>query len=44
MTPEQKDAVMDVIKVKFHAGITQEIRRELQNSQCRGEMMEMSLE
>ena len=43
MTPEQKDALMDVLKVKNHPGITPDIRRELQNSTCRGDIMEMSL-
>ena len=43
MTPEQKDALLDVLKAKIHPGITPDIRRELQNSNCRGDIMEMSL-
>ncbi|TPX69996.1 hypothetical protein SpCBS45565_g02099 [Spizellomyces sp. 'palustris'] len=39
MTPEQKEALLDLIRYKVHEGISPEIRRELQNSECRGEMM-----
>jgi essential nuclear protein 1 len=38
MTPDQKDAILELVKVKSHESISAEIRRELQNSSCRGEM------
>ncbi|KAJ3311775.1 snoRNA-binding rRNA-processing protein [Boothiomyces sp. JEL0838] len=38
MTPEQKEAILDLLKYKTHHEITAEVRRELQNSVCRGEM------
>ncbi|KAI8901114.1 Bystin-domain-containing protein [Globomyces pollinis-pini] len=38
MTPEQKEALLDLLKYKIHSEITAEIRREIQNSVCRGEM------
>ncbi|KAJ3272157.1 hypothetical protein HDV01_005922 [Terramyces sp. JEL0728] len=38
MTPEQKEAILDLLKYKGHHEITAEVRRELQNSVCRGEM------
>ncbi|KAJ3306746.1 snoRNA-binding rRNA-processing protein [Kappamyces sp. JEL0829] len=38
MTPDQKDALVDLIKVKQHHVISAEIRRELVNSVCRGDM------
>ncbi|KAI9097176.1 Bystin-domain-containing protein [Phlyctochytrium arcticum] len=46
MTPEQKEALLDLLRHKSHEGMTPEIRRELQNSECRGEIMpdEMDLE
>lgn len=37
MTPDQKDALLDVVRVQFHAQIGPEIRRELVNSVARGE-------
>ncbi|KDQ20623.1 hypothetical protein BOTBODRAFT_50695 [Botryobasidium botryosum FD-172 SS1] len=37
MTPEQKDALLDVVRVRPHHQIGPEIRRELVNSVCRGE-------
>ncbi|KAJ1679915.1 snoRNA-binding rRNA-processing protein [Spiromyces aspiralis] len=39
LTPEQKEALMSVIRVQSHPSITEEIRRELVNSTCRGEML-----
>lgn len=36
MTPDQKDALLDVVRVQFHAQIGPEIRRELVNSVARG--------
>lgn len=38
MTPDQKEAILDLIKAKGHEGITPDIRRELVQSACRGEM------
>ncbi|KAI8816272.1 Bystin-domain-containing protein [Fimicolochytrium jonesii] len=40
MTPEQKDALLDLVRHKVHPQITPEIRRELQNSSSRDELME----
>jgi essential nuclear protein 1 len=37
MSIEQKEAIMDLLKSKFHGGISPEIRRELVHSVCRGE-------
>jgi essential nuclear protein 1 len=37
ITPEQKDALLDVIRVNAHPQISPEIRRELVNSVARGE-------
>ncbi|KAI8929883.1 Bystin-domain-containing protein [Entophlyctis helioformis] len=37
LTTEQKEAVLDLLKHKYHEGISPEIRRELQNSVSRGE-------
>jgi len=37
MTPDQKDALLDVVRVQFHQQIGPEIRRELVNSVARGE-------
>jgi essential nuclear protein 1 len=37
ITPEQKDALLDVIRVNPHAQISPEVRRELMNSVARGE-------
>ncbi|KAJ3146453.1 hypothetical protein HDU86_008505 [Geranomyces michiganensis] len=38
MTPEQKEALMELIRYKTHDGITPEIRRELVGSGCRAEI------
>ncbi|WAR53377.1 hypothetical protein PtB15_2B808 [Puccinia triticina] len=37
LTREQKDALLDLLKIKSHPLITQEIRREIVNSVARGE-------
>ncbi|EFP76816.1 uncharacterized protein PGTG_02277 [Puccinia graminis f. sp. tritici CRL 75-36-700-3] len=37
LTREQKDALLDLLKIKNHPLITQEIRREIVNSVARGE-------
>jgi essential nuclear protein 1 len=37
MTPDQKDALLDVVRTQFHHQIGPEIRRELANSVTRGE-------
>lgn len=39
LTPEQKDAILDLLKFKTHELITPEIRREIVNSVARGEMV-----
>ncbi|KAJ2588526.1 snoRNA-binding rRNA-processing protein [Coemansia sp. RSA 1722] len=39
LTPEQKEALLSVLKVQYHEGISEEIRREIQNSVCRGELI-----
>ncbi|KAI6105394.1 Bystin-domain-containing protein [Pisolithus sp. B1] len=37
LTPDQKDALLDVVRVNPHAQISPEVRRELVNSVARGE-------
>ena len=37
MTPDQKDALLDVIRIQSHHQIGPEIRRELVNSVARGD-------
>ena len=37
LTPDQKDALLDVVKVNPHPQISSEIRRELVSSTVRGE-------
>ena len=37
ITPEQKDTLLDVIRVTHHPHISPEVRRELVNSVARGE-------
>jgi len=37
LTPDQKDALLDVIRVNPHPQIGPEVRRELINSVARGE-------
>lgn len=37
LTPEQKDALLDVIRARPHPLISAEIRREILNSVVRGE-------
>ncbi|KAI9591670.1 Bystin-domain-containing protein [Syncephalis fuscata] len=39
LTPEQKDALMQVLRYHTHHQITVEIRREIVHSTCRGELM-----
>ncbi|KAF9276370.1 snoRNA-binding rRNA-processing protein [Mortierella alpina] len=39
ITPDQKQALMDLMRFKSHEGISPEIRRELMNSVARGEML-----
>ncbi|EGG06765.1 uncharacterized protein MELLADRAFT_35933 [Melampsora larici-populina 98AG31] len=41
LTAEQKEALLDVLRVKVHAQITPEIRREIVHSVARGEEVEM---
>ncbi|KAJ3021374.1 snoRNA-binding rRNA-processing protein [Thoreauomyces humboldtii] len=44
MTPEQKDALLELIRSKTHDGITPEIRRELAGSASRAEIMEEGMD
>ncbi|CAG8667210.1 15048_t:CDS:2 [Acaulospora morrowiae] len=44
LTPEQKDALLGVMKAKTHELITPEIRREIVNSVARGEIMDTEME
>ncbi len=37
MTPDQKDALLDVVRIQYHSQIGPEVRRELVNSVARGE-------
>ncbi|KAJ2851271.1 snoRNA-binding rRNA-processing protein [Coemansia brasiliensis] len=39
LTPEQKESLLGLIKVQYHEGISEEIRREIIHSVCRGEMI-----
>ncbi|KAF8929794.1 snoRNA-binding rRNA-processing protein [Haplosporangium bisporale] len=39
ITPDQKQALLDLLRFKSHEGISPEIRRELMNSVARGEML-----
>ncbi|KAJ1548921.1 hypothetical protein HK405_012874 [Cladochytrium tenue] len=43
LVPEQKEALMDLIRAQFHHAISPEIRRELQNSKCRGELIDIDM-
>ncbi|KAI8849717.1 Bystin [Chytridium lagenaria] len=38
ITEEQKEALMELIKVKYHPSISQEIRREFESAACRDQM------
>ena len=37
ISTEQKEALLEILKIHVHDDITPEIRRELQNSKCRDE-------
>ena len=39
MTPDQKTALLDLIRIQRHPGIEPDIRRELSSGECRGEML-----
>ncbi|KAJ2381562.1 snoRNA-binding rRNA-processing protein [Coemansia sp. RSA 2611] len=39
LTPEQKEALLSLLKAQYHPGISEEIRREIAHSVCRGEMI-----
>ncbi|PWA01947.1 hypothetical protein BB558_001924 [Smittium angustum] len=39
LAPDQKRALLDVLKVHYHPDISEEIKRELINSVCRGEIV-----
>jgi essential nuclear protein 1 len=43
LVPEQKEALFELIKAKYHKGITPEIRRELVNSKCRGDLIDIDM-
>ena len=40
VSSEQKEAILELLKIQIHDKITPEIRRELQNSKCRDEEMD----
>ena len=40
ISTEQREALMELLKVQFHDKITLEIRRELQHAKCRDEEIE----
>ncbi|KAJ2556632.1 snoRNA-binding rRNA-processing protein [Coemansia sp. RSA 1933] len=39
LTPEQKDVLLGVLKAQYHPEISEEIRREITHSVCRGEVL-----
>ncbi|KAI8622317.1 Bystin-domain-containing protein [Chytriomyces sp. MP71] len=43
LVPEQKEALLELLKVRSHPLITPEIRREIVNSKCRGEVMDIDM-
>ncbi|KAI9336960.1 Bystin-domain-containing protein [Obelidium mucronatum] len=43
LVPEQKEALLDLIKYRSHPLITPEIRREIVNSKCRGELIDLDM-
>jgi essential nuclear protein 1 len=43
LAQEQKDALLDLIKVQMHEGISPEIRRELVGSVCRGQNADVDM-
>lgn len=43
LTPDQKTALLDLIRVQRHEGIGPEVRRELTTGAARGEMLEEPL-
>ncbi|KAJ3332507.1 hypothetical protein HDU76_014008 [Blyttiomyces sp. JEL0837] len=43
LVPEQKEALLDLIRVKTHPSISAEIRREIVNSKCRGELLDIDM-
>lgn len=40
LTPDQKTALLDLLRVQKHEGIGPEVRRELTTGEARGEMLE----
>jgi len=40
ISSEQKEALLELLKVQFHGKVTPEIRRELQHAKCRDEEMD----
>lgn len=40
LTPDQKAALLDLIRVQKHAGISPEVSRELISGKARGELLE----
>jgi len=43
LTPDQKTALLDLLRVQRHEGIGPEVRRELSTGAARGEMLEEPL-
>lgn len=44
LTPDQKTALLDLLRVQKHHGISPEVRRELTTGKARGEMLEEPME
>ena len=40
LTPDQKAALIDLLRVQWHDGISPEVRRELNSGKARGEMLD----
>ncbi|PWN37491.1 Bystin-domain-containing protein [Meira miltonrushii] len=40
LTPDQKAALVDLLRVQWHEGISPEVRRELNSGKARGEMLD----
>ncbi|KAJ3084646.1 hypothetical protein HK100_009269 [Physocladia obscura] len=43
LVPEQKEALLELIRVRSHPLITPEIRREIVESKCRGEVLDIDM-
>ncbi|KAJ3355817.1 hypothetical protein HDU83_002465 [Entophlyctis luteolus] len=43
LVPEQKEALLELLKYRVHPLITPEIRREIVNSKCRGDVLDIDM-